>query len=405
MMDAHFASALLTEFGSPAYLYDSRDIDRRAAELQAALPLARILYSIKANPLPAIVQQLVDRGLDLEVSSEGELGVALSTGCGPGRVLATGPAKSEGFLRAAFSAGITWFSCESPVDYERIGSCAEGRPIDLLIRLNPEESASAGLSMSGTSTQFGFSEKCAFDFAATLAVSPAPPHANIHIHGIHIYYGSQMRDPQNLSATFQRIERAALDFERFTGIEASVVDFGGGFPWPHGKSGDAFDLGAVRFPDSGGRPGRSQWFESGRYLVASCGLFAARVIDIKESRGKQYVVLDAGINHFGGMPALGRLNAMSPDVILLRGNEYIHGASSKYQLVGPLCSPLDVIGRDIAMPSAKVDDVILIPNVGAYGATASLTGFLSHAGAVEVLHDGGSVLAAYRLRGGHFQLR
>jgi diaminopimelate decarboxylase len=395
-LDLHFLQELKRRFGLPAYLYDARVLDRRADELRSLLPHARIFYSMKANPLPTIVERLVGRGMDLEISSEGELAVALGSGCPADRILMTGPGKMPGLLRQAMLAGVATFSCESPTDFERIVQVAAGRPVGLLLRLNPKESTVAGLSMSGTSTQFGFSEEHAQAFAASLQSAGMP--TNVRLLGIHVYYGTQVRDPAILSAVFARIERAATEFQASTGCAVSVIDFGGGFPWAHGKGDLPFDLGAVRTPAP--QAARS-WYESGRYLVASAGTFVSEVLDIKVSREKTYLVLDAGINHFGGMPALGRLNALNPDVRLVRGTERVEGPESAVQLVGPLCSPLDLLGRDAALPQARIGDLVCIPNVGAYGATASLTGFLSHPGAAEILHDGVSVLSAHRLRSGH----
>jgi diaminopimelate decarboxylase len=136
-------------------------------------------------------------------------------------------------------------------------------------------------------------------------------------------------------------------------------------------------------------------FESGRYLVGDCGLLAATVQDVKRSRDQTFVVLDTGINHLGGMTGLGRLAraAAVPD----SGG----GATTAATLVGPLCTPADVLGRGAEVPDLAAGDPVVFPNVGAYALTASLVAFLSRPAPVEVVLRGTEIVSATRLRLSH----
>src|SRR5262249_53430277 len=117
------------------------------------------------------------------------------------------------------------------------------------------------------------------------------------------------------------------------------------------------------------------WFESGRYICASSGTLIATVLDVKESKGgKKYVVLDTGINHLGGMSGLGRIPRPFISVVPLNGDGA--GEIENFDVVGPLCSPLDSLARNLKLPRLKPGDLVAIPNVGAYGLSASLIGFL-----------------------------
>ena len=127
--------------------------------------------------------------------------------------------------------------------------------------------------------------------------------------------------------------------------------------------------------------------------MASSGVLVSRVLDIKSDAGPPVVVLDAGIHVLGGMSGLGRV---------LRPQTSFLGPSPKTAkaVVGPLCSPLDRLANETEIPSS-VGDLVTVPNVGAYGLTASLVAFLSHPPPVEVVHRGTQIIAVQRLRWGH----
>ena len=134
-------------------------------------------------------------------------------------------------------------------------------------------------------------------------------------------------------------------------------------------------------------------FESGRYLVAASGTLVGRVVDVKESKGEVFVVLDTGINHLGGMAGLRRIPRILPDVAPAEGD----AEPRESVLTGPLCTPLDVFGRGSELPSLEPGELVTIPNVGAYGLTASLVAFLGFDPPVEVCLDGEEVVSASRL--------
>ena len=112
-------------------------------------------------------------------------------------------------------------------------------------------------------------------------------------------------------------------------------------------------------------------FESGRYLVGGCGTLICAVQDVKNSKGRTYVVLDSGINHLGGMSGLGRVLRTKPEIIRL-GDSESTDIGHKADIVGPLCTPLDSLARDASTPELTPGDLVAIANVGAYGLTGSL---------------------------------
>jgi diaminopimelate decarboxylase len=402
VIDEALARELLERYGSPLYAYDALEVERRASELVAALPEGAVLfYSLKANPLPAVVRLLGRRGLGAEVSSSGELGVALDAGIPPDRMLYSGPARTGADIEHALAHGVTVFSCESTTELERLRQAARAARsrVRVLLRLNPASGSAAGLAMSGISSQFGMDEEELGRLLRAGRDEWADPI------GLHVYFGTQMRDAATIADACVAVLAAADRLAEHAGRAFQMVDFGGGFPWPFARDDAPPSLAGLRDAldsalSSAAFRGAA-WFESGRYLCASAGTLLTTVLDVKQSRGRRYVVVDAGINHVGGMTGLGRIHRPRIDVTPVRPHSPSRLGAD---VVGPLCTPLDVLARDLPIGDVHPGDVLAVPHVGAYGATASLVSFLSRDPAAEVLHRRGRVEAAFRLRGGHAPL-
>jgi len=399
MIAPDLARSLLRTYGSPLYAYDLDEADRRARSLLAVLPPgASLYYSLKANPLPALVRALKEQGCGAEVSSLGELAVASDAGVDPSRTLFGGPGKTSEEMTAALAAGVRHFSCESWVDVRRLDDVARraGIRAQVLLRINPAVPPQARLAMTGVPSQFGFEEDA-------LTVAGRPELRSVDLVGVHVYYGTQISADTLVETTRSALEAAARVSSRLE-FPCRIVDAGGGFPWPYASTGAGPDLGAAKEPyaDLAARHELARtsalWFESGRYMCAASGTLLATVVDVKESKGRKFVVLDTGINHLGGMSGLGRIARQSISLIALARDAT---DSETVDVVGPLCSPLDSLARGISAPPLRPGDPVAIPNVGAYGLTASLIGFLGHPPPAEVAFRGDRVTAAYRLRAGY----
>ncbi len=404
MIDPQFAESLLERFGSPLYVYDLDEVTRRAKALFEALPArSRVFYSFKANPLPEIAAAARTAGCCGEISSLGELCAALEAGFEPAHLMFGGPGKTHEEIDAALNAGIVRFSCESLIDVRRVHSVAKQRRAKalVLLRVNPAEAPHAKLAMTGVESQFGFEEEILVRQADE--VRKLVDHVDVV--GVHVYFGTQIgietlpSTTRSALATAERVS-SALRFD------CKVVDAGGGFPWPYASAGAGPDLRALA-PEYAALVAENAfagsvelWFESGRYLSAGCGTLLATVLDVKESKGaKKYVVLDTGIQPLGGMSGLGRLPRSYTGIARVGDN-----TASKLEtvdIVGPLCSPLDSMARNVKLPPLAPGDLIAIPNVGAYGLSASLIGFLSHRPPKEIAHRSGAEIRQYQLRCGY----
>lgn len=393
------AASLADRFGTPLYVYDLDDVARAVDQLRAALPAPHVLlYSAKANPHPAVIARVHAAGCELEISSTGELAAVVAAGVPLSTCLYTGPAKSVREIETAIASGVGRFSVDSPAELAKVGdvACTLDRPVTCLLRVNPSEPVlGGGLTMGGRSSPFGADEHW---ILADRAAFGGSEHARVV--GVHLYTATNVSDPERLAAS---LEASALAAQRLgdAGIPLEVIDIGGGFPAPFAAPGPPIDVGLLRHrlepvldrSHPGWRDGRPTIaFEAGRYLVAGAGLLVASVVDVKTSMGQRYVLLDSGINHLGGLSGLGRV----PPLHAEPASPTPAGGPSS--VVGPLCTPVDRWHPKASLGAVVPGDRVVVPNVGAYGLTASLVAFLGHPVTQEVVIEGGEVVDRSQLR-------
>ena len=357
-----------------------------------------VYYSLKANPNVAVAHVLRVSGCRAEISSPGELAAALSAGFRGEDCLYTGPGKTDAELADALERGVRRFSAESAYQLARIGRAARARRTEasVLLRVNGAAHGATGLRMTGAATAFGVDDDQVLADPARFTGVPGA-----RLAGLHLFPLSNARDEQSLIAAFQASIALAARLRDRAGLPLLVVDLGGGFAAPYARPGSRPAYPGLRAAlhtaldaDLPGWRGDEVEiaFESGRYLVGDSGRLVTTVQDVKFSGDRTFVVLDAGINHLGGMTGLGRLArpAATPE-----------GAAAKVTLVGPLCTPADVLGQDVPVPVPAPGDLLVVPNVGAYGLSASLVAFLGRPAPAEVVLTHGAVTDARRLRLAH----
>lgn len=394
--------------GTPAYVYCASALEVRSRELLGVLPKAaapRLFYSFKANPLPSLTAELRIAGCEADLTSPGELAAARVAGFDLSKALYGGPGKSVEEYDAAIAGGVRHFSIESTIDLQRLSSAAAGRAcqVKALLRINPHAAPRAKLAMSGVASQFGFEED---DLRSKGRAILREAGGQVDVVGFHLYWGTQIGEVDALLASFEKTVEIADELTTILGIDLQILNLGGGFAWPYAHVGAAADLAPLRDGlerlHAGAGPSRQAqwWFESGRYLAGSSGTLVARVMELKRSKeDRWFLILDTGIHHLGGMAGLGRIPRFSIDLLPQRGRA--DGDQITVDVVGPLCTPLDCLAKKLEIPKLEPGDLVTIPNVGAYGATASVGAFLSRPAPVEILHREGEVIAVHRLRTGH----
>jgi len=373
---------------TPFYAYDRGLMTRRVEQLRAALPEGISLhYAIKANPMPAVVQHMAGLVDGLDVASQREMQTALDAGTPPGAISFAGPGKAVTELEAAVAAGIT-INLESETELERVAAVAErsGRSAHVAVRVNPDfELKSAGMRMGGGPKAFGVDAERVPALLARIGT------LGLHFRGFHIFSGSQNLRAETLIETQKQTLELALRLADAAPGPVEMLNIGGGFGIPYFPGDRPLDLAPVaeqlaeRLPAVRARlPGAEIILELGRYLVGEAGIYVAEVLDRKESRGQTFLITNGGLHHH--LAASGNFGqTIRKNYPVVVGNRVQGDRREVVNVVGPLCTPLDVLAWQMEMARADIGDLIVVFQSGAYGYTASPTRFLSHPEPVELL--------------------
>lgn len=380
-------SEVLKSHPTPFYIYSANTIRQNFKRLRECLRGFQILYSFKANPNLRICRILLDLGAGADVSSAGELDAALRVGYGRDNIFFVGPGKTEQELRFAVSEGIHAVVVESTYELQLLDKIAhdEGKSIRALLRINTLEEPISPEMMVGGPSKFGFDEENVVEEIRKIKLG------NVSIEGIHVYSASQVLNESFIARHIDYVAHLALRLAEEVGFDLNCVDFGGGFGVPYGDE-KRLDLEPISNAASKARElllreheGCRLIFEVGRYIVAESGIFVTRVLRVKQSRGKCFLITDGGMNHFS-RPVLMRVS--HPISIL---NKMDSPPVKVCNVAGPICTPIDVSGKDILLPEPEPGDIIGIFNAGAYGYSMSLVNFMSLGWPAEIMIDEGKI--------------
>ena len=382
-------SAIAAELGrTPFYAYDSAVMTRKVHELRAAFPAeVEIHFAMKANPMPAVVEHFCGLVDGIDVASAGEMDVAIAAGMRPDLVSFAGPGKSPQELERAVAAGIV-INAESELELERLAEIARRSGVrpKVAIRVNPDfELKTSGMKMAGGPKQFGIDAERVPQVLRELATLP------LEFWGFHIYSGSQNLRPDIISDAQQKSAALAIELARHAPAPVRLLNLGGGLGIPYFPNEQPLDLAPIGenlrmlVPViKSALPKATIALELGRFLVGESGVYVCRISDRKISRGHVFLITDGGLHHHlaasGNFGQVIRKNY--PVLIATRiGSDQNECAS----VVGPLCTPLDLLADRMEMSCAQVGDLAAVFQSGAYGLTASPLGFLSHPPPLEIL--------------------
>jgi diaminopimelate decarboxylase len=321
--------------------------------------------------------------------------LARRAGCPAERIFFSGPGKTEVELGLVLAQGIGEIHIESLREAERIVTISRrlGVKARVAVRVNPTSEVGGGaMRMGGRPSPFGIDEERLDAAVDQVLTDPA-----LEFHGIHLFVATQILDAGVLLAQYRNGLAIARRVAQRIGRPIQTVDFGGGLGIPYFDGEQELDMDAVRagLADLMREVEADPLFQStgfviepGRYLIGEAGIYIARINDMKISRGKKFLILDGGMNHH--LAASGNLGQTIkrnfPLCILNRLDEPL---TDTVEVVGPLCTPLDTLARNLEMPRAEVGDLVGIFQSGAYARTASPLGFLSHPEPPEVWVDRG----------------
>ncbi len=373
---------------TPFYAYDRRLIDERVAWLRRVLPpTLKLHYAIKANPMPALVQHLAWQVDGLDVASLGEMQVALDTGMNPAHISFAGPGKRPSELAAAIAAGIT-IHLESARELETVARLGveQGQQPRIAVRVNPDfELKTSGMKMGGGSKPFGI------DAEQVPALLQRIGELSLDFQGFHLFTGSQNLRADALIEAHNRIFELALRLANDAPGRMWLLNIGGGFGIPYFPGDQPLDVRPIAanlqrwLPLIADRlPEAEVVLELGRYLVGEAGIYVAEVVDRKVSRGHTFLITNGGLHqHLAASGNFGQVIRKNYPVVV--GNRVAGTEQEVVTVVGPLCTPLDILAERMALAKAEIGDLIVVFQSGAYGLTASPTAFLSHPLCPEVL--------------------
>lgn len=356
-------SRIAEAVGTPVYIYSTKTLVEHYRKLYASFaelgPL--VCFSVKANGNLAILRLLVGEGAGLDIVSGGELFKARRVGCPASRIVFASVGKTNSEIQAALKAGIFCFNVESAPELEAIDAIARQmkKKAKVALRVNPDVDAHTHRHIT-TGTK---ESKFGIDIRTAKALLRAHKrYAGIHIIGLHLHIGSQITQPQPF---VKAIERAAgvIAAGRAAGLPMQWLNLGGG-------------LGIIYKDEN---PQTPQEFagkilpllrrlrvhlilEPGRFIVGNAGIMVTQVLYVKRSRGKQFAVVDAGMNDLI-RPALYDAYHQVASVRQARAR---HGYGS-YDVVGPVCESADVLARKRNLGPLGPGAQLAVFGAGAYG--------------------------------------
>jgi diaminopimelate decarboxylase len=373
---------------TPFYAYDRELITQRVQLLRRHLPAeVHIHYAMKANPMPEVVRHLAALVDGLDVASAGELRIALACGTDPATISFAGPGKTDSELAQAVAAEIV-VNLESERELERVAALGRDRGVRprVAVRVNPDfELKSSGMKMGGGPKQFGVDAERVPEMLARIG------RLDVDFRGFHIFSGSQNLRAEAIGEAQEKTIALAVKLAEHAPSPVRLLNIGGGFGIPYFPGERALDLATVganlrellsELPRR--LPGARVVIELGRYLVGEAGIYVCRVVDRKISRGQAFLITDGGLHqHLAASGNFGQVIRKNYPVVV--GNRVVGDKREVVNVVGPLCTPLDLLAERMEMAQADVGDLIVVFQSGAYGLSASPTAFLSHPVPAEVL--------------------
>jgi len=371
-------------FGTPLYVY-SRAALVAAYEAydRAFAPVPhRICYALKANGSGALLRILAGLGAGADIVSGFELQAALRAGFAPERIVFSGVGKTADEIDRGLEAGIGQFNAESEDELRRISAAASarGRTVGVTLRVNPDidPKSHAYISTGLRQNKFGVDIALASEILGRARGLPG-----LSITGVQCHIGSQITDLEPIQQAVRDL--AALSRRLLAeGFPLRTIDIGGGLglDYEGGSTLEPAALAARVLPLLEGLP-LTVLVEPGRSIVGTAGVLLTRVLYVKENRGKQFVIVDAGMNDLLRPALYSAFHRVEP--VRPRG-----GDTRRVDVVGPVCETGDFLARDRNLERVQPGDLLAVRDAGAYGFVMA-SNYNMRPRAAEALVEGGAV--------------
>lgn len=376
-------------YGTPTYVYSASHITQQFQSLKDALAQAipgdkqpLLCYACKANSNLAVLQLLKNMGSGLEIVSEGELKRGLKAGFDPQTIVSTGVGKTDSEIKSALEAGIHQFNIESLPEIYHIQDIASSVniPATVVFRLNPNVTGGGHhkISTGRDRDKFGIGEQALFQ---AFEISSEMSHINAV--GLSMHIGSQVFTVETFKEAFEKLPSLVSDL-RGKGYTVDRLDIGGGFPIQYHDE-KLLDLSAyASWVNDIVVPLETEIIlEPGRYLVGNAGVLLSRVVHIKETSDRDFVILDAAMNDLIRPTLYDAYHGIEPVANRDAGTKI-------YDVVGPVCETGDTFAHERELPEMKAGDLAVIKSAGAYGMCMA-SNYNTRGKPAEVLIEGDNV--------------
>jgi len=355
---------LAIKYSTPLYCYSYNKLKRNIINFftyfKKFSPL--VCFAIKSNTNLNLIREIKNFGLGADVVSKGELMLALKAGINKKKIVFSGVGKTESELKFAIEKKILLINSESESEIKIIEKIAKKKNVvvNIGIRLNPNTDANTlkQISTGKKENKFGVDEKTFLKLVSVLRTSK-----NIKLKCLSVHIGSQITDhkpyEKMLKAIDKIINKAKFNFE--------YIDLGGGMGISYEKNQKKLDYKKYKSAiEKFLRKNNSKLiFEPGRSIIGNTAILISRVIYLKETSKKIFVILDAGMNDMMRPALYGAKHQILP--------AFKNKKKSKksYEFVGPICETTDKFLSVSNFNKLKERDLIFISDVGAYGSSLS----------------------------------
>ena len=369
--------------GTPLYVYSKASMLDALAAYQRGFAgrKVQICYAMKANSSLAVLQLFARAGCGFDIVSGGELARVLAAGGDASKVIFSGVGKTRAEMRQALAAGIGCFNVESEAELEVLNEVAldMGTQAPVSIRVNPNVDAKTHpyISTGLKGNKFGVAHERTL---ATYQRAAALP--GLRIVGIDCHIGSQITEVSPYLDAVDRVLDLVQSIEA-AGIAIHHIDFGGGLGITYNgetpPAADALWQQLLAKLDARGYGDRQLMIEPGRSLVGNAGVCLTEVLYLKPGEQKNFCIVDAAMND---LPRPAMYEAFH-GIVPLHARS---GATTTYDVVGPVCESGDWLGRDRAL-AVHSGDLLAVLSAGAYCASMAST-YNTRGRAAEILVDG-----------------
>jgi len=376
---------LAKKYGTPLYVYSHHTLIDHYIKLRKAFmqvfPL--ICYSVKANSNLAILKALVNRGAGLDIVSGGELFRALKAGCPPGKIVYASVGKTDKEIEDAIKAGILFFNVESLPELENINRIAKklNKVTNVAIRINPdvEPKTHKFITTGKITNKFGIDLKTAYNILIYHS-----NFSNLKICGLHIHIGSQITEGSSFVAAIKKVVTFINELKKEE-INIQYLNIGGGLGiiYDNETPQTAFAYAKKVLPLLK-KTGLKVIMEPGRFIVGNAGILVVKVLYVKSTPKKKFVIVDGGMNDLIRPSLYGAYHKIVP----LNVSDLKSQASGKVDIVGPICESGDFFAKERGMPEVKEGDYLAVMSAGAYGFSMS-SNYNSRRRAEEVMVSSG----------------